>query len=361
MREDLAAVEPYGAPQLDVAVRLNTNETPWPPPPAFTEALAKRIAALHLNRYPDRRVWALRTALAQRYGLAAQRVWVANGSNEILAQLFQAYGGPARRLLLFRPGYSAHPLIARVSLTPVAEADLDGDFSLTAATAAAAVDAHDPDIVCIATPNAPTGVTVPLGALRALHAATRGLVVVDEAYAEFSRAQPATTLLDELPRLVVTRTFSKAWRLAGARLGYLLAHDWVIDDLRKVRLPYHLDALSQEAGLVALEHAEEVTAHITEVVTERERLRERLQRLGAEVFSSQGNFLLVRTGLDDLFEQLLTRGVLVRDFSRTPRLEGCVRVTVGTPQENDAFVDAVTATLGDGGVDATHSRGRADH
>lgn len=349
VRPGLEGVEPYGAPQLDVAVRLNTNETPWPPPPAFGEALAKRVAALDLNRYPDRRVWALRAALAERFDLAAERVWVASGSNEVLVQLFQAYGGPRRRLLLFRPGYSAHPLLARTALTPVAEADLDEDFSLTPDAARAAVTSHEPDIVCIASPNAPTGVRVPLDAVRALHDAGRALVVVDEAYAEFSRATPATALLDELPRLVVTRTFSKAWRLAGARLGYLLGHDWVIDDLRKVRLPYHVDALAQEAGLVALEHADEVTAHVADVVAERERLRARLLELGAKVPASEANFLLVRTGLGDLFDRLLDRGVLVRDFSRAPRLAGCVRVTVGTPEENDAFLAAFADALAAGG------------
>jgi histidinol-phosphate aminotransferase len=345
VRDDLRDVQPYGAPQLDVPVRLNTNETPVPPPAAFMQRLAERIEALELHRYPDRRAWALRTALGSRFGLSPQRVWAANGSNEILLQLFQAYGGPGRRLLLFRPGYSAHPLIARVAATESVEVDLDDDFRLSPEGAVAAVREHDPDVVCLASPNNPTGVPVPLESFRALHDAGRGLVIADEAYVEFGGVS-ATTLLDELPRLVVVRTFSKAWRLAGLRLGYLLAHEWVVDDLRKVRLPYHLDALTQAAGLTACELAEDVTGHVEWVAAERDRLHaelEALPRIG--VWPSAANFLLFRADTPELFDALLSRGVLVRDFSDKPRLEGCVRVTVGTPEENDRFIEALKECL----------------
>lgn len=348
VRDDLADVEPYGAPQLDVSVRLNTNETPWPPPAAFSQQLAARVAQLGLHRYPDRRAWALRSALADRFGLPPARVWAANGSNEVLLQLFQAYGGPGRRLLTFRPSYSMYPELARTTGTAHVEADLDDAFQLTDALATAAVSRCDPDMVVLASPNNPTGLSVPPAVVRAVHDAGRALVVVDEAYREFSSAGPqgsALTLLDELERVVVVRTFSKAWRLAGLRLGYLLGPDWVVDDLRKVRLPYHLDAMTQEAGLVAVELADEVTAHIGLVVAERERVRDALAGLGVEVFASEGNFLLVRTAVTDLFDRLLAHGVLVRDFSRAPRLEGCLRVTVGTPEENDAFLAALADSL----------------
>jgi len=344
VRDDLADVVPYGAPQLQVPTRLNTNETAYPLPAGFLEQLGKRIASLDLHRYPDRRAEALRRALGERAELPPERVWAANGSNEVLLQLFQAYGGPGRRLLLFSPGYSAHPLIAQVAATATVAADLDESFRLTPEIARAAVNGRDPNLVCVANPNNPTGLPVDLDAIRALHDTGCALVVVDEAYVEFG-AQSAVSLLDELPRLVVTRTFSKAWRMAGVRLGYLYGPQWVVDDLRKVRLPYHLDAMTQEAGLLACELAEEVTAHVPAVVAERERLRERLAGLGIEVFDSVANFLLIRTEVPDLFERLLERGVLVRDFSAAPRLQGCVRVTVGTTEENALFVAALQACL----------------
>jgi len=344
VRDDLADVVPYGAPQLQVPTRLNTNETPYPVPATFLEQLGKRIASLDLHRYPDRRAYALRRALGERAGLSPERVWAANGSNEVLLQLFQAYGGPGRRLLLFSPGYSAHPLIAGVAATATVSADLDDRFRLTPEIARAAVNGREPDLVCVANPNNPTGLAVDLGAIRALHDSGGALVVVDEAYVEFG-APSAVSLLDELPRLVVTRTFSKAWRMAGVRLGYLYGPEWVVDDLRKVRLPYHLDAMTQEAGLLACELADEITAHVPAVVAERERLVERLDSLGVEVFDSEANFLLLRTAVPDLFERLLDHGVLVRDFSHASRLDGCVRVTVGTPEEDDAFLAALEASL----------------
>ena len=345
VRDDLVEVTPYGAPQLDVAVRLNTNEMPFPPPAAFSELLAKRVAALALHRYPDRRADALRTALGARFGLGPERVWAANGSNEILLQLFQAYGGAGRTILLTSPGYSAHPLIARVTATDTMELDLDDDFSLRPSIAGEAVERLRPDIVCLANPNNPTGATVGLEAVRALHDAGDALVIMDEAYVEFGGTS-AVSLLDELPRLVVCRTFSKAWRLAGLRLGYLLAHEWVVDDLRKVRLPYHLDMLTQEAGLVALELADEVTAHIAELSAERDRLYGEMRGIdGIQVWPSAGNFLLFRSELPDLFRRLLDHGVLVRDFSDKPRLAGCLRVSVGTREEDDAFLEALRASL----------------
>lgn len=349
IREDLAEVVPYGAPQLDVPVRLNTNETPWAPPAEFLQRLAGRIADLELHRYPERRAWALRSGLGERYGRRPEQVWAASGSNEVLQQLFQAYGGPGRRVLLFRPGYSMHPLLARVALTEVVEVDLDPDLRLTTELAARAVAECDPGIVCVASPNNPTGVPVEPEAIRALHDGSRALIVLDEAYMEFAGAADggALALLDELPRLVVSRTFSKAWRLAGARLGYLLAPEWVVDDIRRVRLPYHLDALVQAAGEVALELAEDMTSHVPAIAEERERVAAGLRELGVELWPSVANFLLFRTDLEGrlLFDRLLERGVLVRDFSDKPLLERCLRVTVGTRVENDAFLEALKESL----------------
>lgn len=347
VRDDLADVEPYGAPQLDVAVRLNTNETAEPPPPAYLEEVGRRLAQLPLNRYPDRPHRRLREALAARLGATPDQLWAANGSNEILLQLLQAYGGPDRLALLVRPGYSMYPELCRTTLTPTVSVDLDDTFHLDVAAAGSAVAAHDPDLVLIPSPNNPVGSPVDHDAIRVLHDSSRALVVVDEAYVEF--APDGTSVLDllhELPRLAIVRTFSKAFRLAGLRLGYLIAAAWVVDDLQKVRLPYHLDAVKQVAGLVALDNEELFLEHRTRVASERDRIAALLRdRGGVEVFDSVANFLLIRTAVPDLFQQLLDRGVLVRDFSRAPRLEGCVRVTIGTAIENDAFLAALDSAL----------------
>ncbi len=347
VRPDLAEAAPYGAPQLEVPVRLNTNETAEPPPPGYLEEVGRRIQGLELNRYPDRPATELRRALGSRVGLPAAQVWAANGSNEILQQLLQAYGGPDRRALGVRPGYSMYPELCRTSLTPMVEVDLDADFQLSPEVAAAAVAAHDPDLILVPTPNNPVGTPVSHDALRALHDGSRALLVVDEAYIEFADDHlAALPLLDELPRLVIVRTLSKAFRLAGLRLGYVLAPAWVVDDLQKVRLPYHLDAVKQVAGIVAVEQEAAFLEHRRRIVVERERVAAAVAaRPGVEVFPSAANFLLVRTGVEDLFERLLAAGVLVRDFSSRPRLEGCVRVTIGTAEENDAFLRALEEAL----------------
>lgn len=347
VRYDLRDLEPYGAPQLDVPVRLNTNETPEPPPAQFEAAVRARLADLDLHRYPDREVRSLRQRLAVLEGLTPQRTWAANGSNEVLLQLLQAYGGPGRRLLLFRPGYSMYPLLARTTLTDVVTVELPDDFVLTSGLARDAVTAHDPDLVMLAHPNNPTGMAATVDAVQALHEASRALVVVDEAYVEFG-ATSLRPLLDTLPRLVVTRTFSKAYRLAGLRLGYLLAQDWVVEDLLRVRLPYHIDTLKQVAAECALDLAPAMLGHIPRVVAERERVAEVLSAVdGVEPYPSAANFILFRTRIPDLFQRLLDRGVLVRDFSRQPRLDGCMRVTIGTRAEDDAFLEALTDALSD--------------
>lgn len=356
VRDELREVVPYGAPQLEVPVRLNTNETATPPPPGYLEEVARRIQGVMLNRYPDRPHRALRAALAARVGLTAEQVWAANGSNEVLAQLLQAYGGPGRTALHVRPGYSMYPELCRTTATASVTFDLDAAFHLDAATAAAAVADHDPDLVLIPSPNNPVGTPVGHEAIRALHDGSRALIVVDEAYVEF--ADPGASvlgLLVELPRLVIVRTFSKAFRLAGLRLGYLLAAPWVVEDVQKVRLPYHLDAIKQIAGLVALEQEDAFLGHREHTSDERERVATALRATpGVEVFDSAANFLLVRSYVP-LFDALLVRGVLVRDFSDRPRLEGCVRVTIGTTEENDAFLAALGAVLADSAARAPSS------
>jgi histidinol-phosphate aminotransferase len=351
VRDDLSDVVPYGAPQLDVPVRLNTNETPVPPPPSFLATLADRLSSLELNRYPDRDAVELRDALAAREGLARDRVWVANGSNEVLLQLLQAYGGPGRSALIFRPGYSMYPELCRTTATTAHVVDLEVDGRLTSGViegaVSAVVAAHAPVVTLLANPNNPTGALIDHETIRALHGAVTGLLVVDEAYVEFAPdGSSVRSLLDELPRLVVSRTFSKAFRLAGLRLGYLLAPARVVEDLLRVRLPYHLDAITQLAGLVALEQESAFLDHRQETASQRDRMAAALRVLpGVEVLPSAANFLLLHTERTDVFDRLLERGVLVRDLSSAVGRPGTWRVTIGTPQENDIFIEALRAVL----------------
>lgn len=343
VREDLADLVPYGAPQLDVPVRLNTNETAEPPPPAFLAEVGRRIQSLHLNRYPDRTHQRLRELLAQRVDLQTDQTWAANGSNEVLAQVLQAYGGSGRRLVTVRPGYSMYPVLARVTATEFVEVDLDDDFTWSERVVDE-IAAAAPDVVFLPNPNNPTGMPVPTQVLDRLHTLVDpALVVMDEAYVEFG-GQSMVDHVGQWERLVVSRTFSKAFRLAGLRLGYLHAPSWVVEDIRRVRLPYHLDAIKQVAAEVALEHEATFLDHRSRVASERDRVMTALATMdGVQVWPSVANFVLFR--VDDaatVFTQLLERGVLVRDFSTKPRLQGCLRVTIGTIPENDEFLAALT-------------------
>jgi len=346
VRPELVGVEPYGAPQLDVPVRLNTNETPEPPPAEFLAALAGAVRDLDLHRYPDREAGALRSALAARDGLTPDRVWVANGSNEVLLQLLQAYGGPGRSALTFRPGYSMYPELCRTTGTELLTHPLGPDGRLDLAGVAEATAGRDPAVVLLANPNNPTGALIGHDVVTALHDAVRGLVVVDEAYVEFAPdGASVRPLLDVLPRLVVSRTFSKAFRLAGLRLGYLLGPAAVMADLRRVRLPYHLDTIAQVAGGLALAHEQAFLAHRARTVAERGRVAAALAALpGVDVVPSAANFLMFRTSVVDLFDRLLARGVLVRDVAASAG-PGALRVTIGTPEEDDAFLAAVREAL----------------
>lgn len=292
LREDLRGRSPYGAPQLAVPVRLNTNENPYPPPPELVEDVvrATALAAESLHRYPDRDAVELRTALAAYLtgatgiALSAANLWAANGSNEVLQQILQAFGGPGRVALGFEPSYSMHPIISAGTRTEWAPALRESDFSLDVEAAVAAVRMRQPDVVFVTSPNNPTGGSVPLDGLRALLAAAPGVVVVDEAYAEFSARESAVTLLPEFPaKLIVSRTMSKAFAFAGGRLGYLAAAPAVVDALLLVRLPYHLSVLTQAAATAALRYADGTLASVDLLVEERERVVASLAELGFEV------------------------------------------------------------------------------
>ena len=354
IRPDLAGGTPYGAPQLDVPVRLNTNENPYPLSRWLAKKIGDAVAAQvgTLNRYPDRDARALRADLAAYlgHGLTGQQVWAANGSNEIIQQLLQTFGGPGRTALGFEPSYAMHPLIARATATTWISGQRDPGFGLDAGRAAAAVREHQPDLVFLTSPNNPTGSALPLDVLEAVCVAAPGMVVVDEAYAEFARdpAGTALTLLPRFPRLVVTRTMSKAFALAGARVGYLAADPEVVEALLLVRLPYHLSTLTQAVARGALANRRDLLATVEILRGQRDQLVGWLRERGLSAPDSDANFVLFGQ-FDDthaIWQGLLDRGVLVRETGPA----GWLRVSIGLPGEMKAFREALTAVL-DGPAD----------
>ena len=349
VRDDLNDLTPYGAPQIDVPVRLNTNENPYPPSPALVRGIADAVAeaAASLNRYPDRDAVELRKDLADYlgHGLTGAHLWAANGSNEVIQQVQQAFGGPRRRALGFDPGYSMHSLIARVTCTGWVSAARDEDFGLDPERAVAVITQTQPDIVFLTSPNNPTGTAAPIELIEAVCAAAPGLVVIDEAYAEFARegTPSALTLLPRYPGLVVTRTMSKAFAMAGARIGYLAGAPEVVEKLLLVRLPYHLSAVTQAVARAALSLAAEPLATVAKLRTERDGLVAWLRQRGLSVADSDANFVLFGEfdARGAVWQSLLDRGVLVREVG-PPRW---LRVTVGTPEEMTAFKSALDEVL----------------
>ncbi|OEJ96657.1 histidinol-phosphate transaminase [Streptomyces thermolilacinus] len=353
IRDELRGKSPYGAPQLDVPVRLNTNENPYPLPEPLVERIAERVreAARHLNRYPDRDAVELRTELARYltrttgYEVGPAQVWAANGSNEVLQQLLQTFGGPGRTALGFEPSYSMHGLISRGTGTGWISGPRRDDFGLDVEAATRAIAEHRPDVVFITSPNNPTGTAVDAETVLAVHdaaqAAKPSLVVVDEAYVEFSHRPSLLSLIEGRPHLVVSRTMSKAFGAAGLRLGYLAAHPAVVDAVQLVRLPYHLSAVTQATALAALEHTDTLLGYVEHLKAERDRLVTELRAIGYEVTDSDANFVQFGHFEDAhaMWRAILDHGVLVRDNG----VPGRLRVTAGTPQENDAFLDAVRA------------------
>ncbi|MFC4856204.1 histidinol-phosphate transaminase [Actinophytocola glycyrrhizae] len=347
LRADLRGASPYGAPQLDVEFRLNTNENPYPPPPALVADVTRAVAAAaeDLHRYPDRDAVELRTDLAAYLStatgvpLTTANLWAANGSNEVLQQILQAFGGPGRTALGFEPSYSMHPIIAAGTRTEWTPTPRRADFTLDAEAAAKVLADRAPHVAFVTSPNNPTGGSIPLAGLRALIEAAPGLVVVDEAYAEFSSQPSAVTLLADYPaKLIVSRTMSKAFAFAGGRLGYLAAAPAMVDALLLVRLPYHLSVLTQAAARAALRHADETLASVHKLAVERDRVMDSLRGLGFTVVPSDANFVLFGQFEDAAatWRAYLDHGVLIRDVG----IPGHLRVTIGTPAENDAFLAA---------------------
>jgi histidinol-phosphate aminotransferase len=349
LREELRGIAPYGAPQLDVPVALNVNENPYPPSEAVVADVAAAVAdaTRTLNRYPDREFTALRAALAEYlgHGVTPEQVWAANGSNEVMLQILQAFGGPGRVAVSFAPTYSMYPEYARDAMTGWVVGHREEDFSLDVEHAFSVIEEHRPSVVLLPSPNNPTGTALPLDTVRAMCAAAPGVVVIDEAYGEFRRAgtPSALELLPTTPNLVVSRTMSKAFALAGARLGYLAASPEICDALRVVRLPYHLSAVTQAVARVALRHADELLARVDDLRAERDDTVTWLRQQGLEVAESDANFCLFGR-FDDrhaVWQGLLDRGVLIRETGP----DGWLRVSVGTPAEMAAFKAALMEVL----------------
>jgi histidinol-phosphate aminotransferase len=347
-RADVALMSGYHSPQIAVDVRLNTNESPLAPPPGFADALAAEVARIQFHRYPDREATELRAAIGELHGVDPERVFAGNGSNEVLQTLCLAYGGHGRTVAVFEPTYALHSHIARITGTAVAEGERLSDFTLDLDEVRRVLTDSQPALTFLCSPNNPTGLVEPRETVEQVLAAVPGLLVVDEAYGQFAPWSAVELVADDRP-LVVVRTYSKTWSMAAARLGYCIAPAPVVTALEKVCLPYHLDTMKQLAGRIALRFKADMDARVAALVEERGRLLAALADLPVDVWPSGANFVLFRPrdhSGDDVWQRLLDRSVLVRNCASWPRLDGCLRVTIGTPAEDDAFLTALREALG---------------
>ena len=340
----------YHSPQLAVDVRLNTNESPWPPPEGFSERLAEEINRLRWNRYPDREATSLRDALAERHGVERSEVFCSNGSNESIQLLLSAFGGPGRRAAVFSPTYALHSHLCHLTGTQVDEHWRDAEFGLSPdVVQAAAAGGEASDVIFLSLPNNPTG-TMDDPAVVDSALSGESLVVVDEAYGEFGGSASLAHRVDA-ENIAVVRTFSKAWAMAGLRLGYAIGAAGIISEMSQRALPYHLDVVKQAAGHVALAFEDSMRNRVRSIIAERDRLMSTLEALPVKAWESAANFILFRPLATDAlaaWEGLVERSVLVRDLSGQPGLAGCLRVTIGTPSENDRFLEALAEVLDDG-------------
>ncbi|MDE0804012.1 MAG: histidinol-phosphate transaminase [Acidimicrobiales bacterium] len=347
VRDDLALHPGYHSPQVDVDVRLNTNEAPESPPDGFRAALADELAAIDWHRYPDRDAAALRSAIAEHHGVEPGQVFVANGSNEVLQTLCLTYGGPGRTVATFEPTYALHSHIPKITNTAVASGERTDDFAIDLDEVRRVTAEHDPTITFLCSPNNPTGMIETEETIRAVADLAPGLLVVDEAYGQFAPWSALELVTPDDP-IVVTRTYSKTWSMAAGRLGYLVGPAWLVDELSEVVLPYHLDAFKQAAGRVALRFEAEMQARVATLVEERGRVSAALAGMDVTVWPSASNFILFRPDTvsgDIVWDRLVEHSVLVRNCASWPRLDGCLRLTLGNADENDRFLAALTDVL----------------
>lgn len=351
VRDDLAFLEGYHSPQVDVEVRLNTNEAPGSPPPEFAAAVAEAATTIEWHRYPDRAATELRQALADLHDVDVDQVFCANGSNEVLQTVLLTFAGFERTVATFEPTYALHQHLAKITGAGCVAGSRTDDFLINVDSATALIENERPAVTFVCSPNNPTGVVEPQETVERLLesvVATNGLLVVDEAYAQFA-PWSALSLVEEDVPLVVTRTYSKTWAMAGARLGYLIGPKWLVAELDKVVLPYHLDAMKQAAGIAALQFVDDMDVRVAGIVEERGKIEAELRDMGATVWPSGANFILFRPpgGQGDaVWEGLVEQSVLVRNTASWEHLDGCLRVTVGSPSDNERFLDALALVLG---------------
>jgi len=348
VRPDLELTEGYHSPQVDAEVRLNTNESPFPPPAAWSEELLAALAEVSFNRYPDRPATELRAAIAELHAVTPAEVFCANGSNEVLQSVLLAYGGPGRRACMFEPTYALHSHISRIVGTEVVRGQRAENFLISVPEAMALLRETKPDVTFLCSPNNPTGRVEPRPTVEAIVDAAPGLVIVDEAYGQFAPWTALSLRGPTRPGLVVSRTFSKTWAMAGARLGYLIADPQVVEACEAVVLPYHLSAQTQLAGLLALRHQDEMEARVALISEERGRVAAALSDLAVESWPSDANFILFRPvheEAEQVWKGLLEHSVLVRNCAGWDGLPDCLRVTIGTPDENDRFLNALKECL----------------
>jgi histidinol-phosphate aminotransferase len=350
-RPEIQAMVGYHSPQVDCSVRLNTNESPFPPPAEWQEALADEVASIDFRRYPDRTACALRVDLAKhhtgRTQIGPDNVFVANGSNEVLQTLCLTYAGSGRSVLVFEPTYAMHSHIARTSGARVVVGPRREDHTIDPHVALDLIEREQPAITFLCSPNNPTGLAEPRQLIEAVVAAAPGIVLIDEAYGQFADWS-AIELIAENRAVCVSRTYSKTWAMAGSRLGYLLAPTWMTTEFDKVVLPYHLDSVKQAGGRLALRYVGEMRDRVAELVAQRNRIFVELQKLPIDVWPSQSNFVLFRPRdmrADDVWQELVSKDVLVRNCSSWPGLTNCLRVTVGTGEENSLFIAALNEVV----------------
>lgn len=346
-REQIQAMSGYHSAQVDVPVRLNTNESPFPPPDGWLDAAADIARSIQWNRYPDRAATELRETIARRHNVSLANIFVANGSNEVLQTILLAYGGAGRCVATFEPTYQMYSQIARVTGAEVVQGERTVDLTLDTSEIERVLTRHKPSVSFLCNPNNPTGLIEPRANLEVMLAHTTGIVVVDEAYAEFSEWSAMDMVAEDRP-LAVTRTFSKTLSMAALRVGYVVAPKQMIADLEIAVLPYHLDSFKQAVTIAALGFVSEMEQRVDAIKSERTRIFTAISDMDCDVWTSGSNFILFRprsTAAAVVWQRMVNDGVLVRDCSTWPRLSGCLRVTVGTPDENLAFLAALSAAL----------------